>query len=236
MASSKALVLTNKSTDIGQARHSSFTHFLDLIDACGFDLSVGRTRPELDSLSVYKVIFIDYAFAPIKELLALDVFYSLYKNRIVLFGVNDNTDKVEADALKLGVRGVFYEHDKLENMIKGIQQIKNVNASNLKNAYLGALTMKSSQFESSPKEKVAVFKEGKELLESSISKESKNGEFRFLRLAMQEKSPKVLRYNSNIEEDKKVLLETFGDLDFMVKKVIKKYAEESVIISPSELK
>jgi DNA-binding NarL/FixJ family response regulator len=124
MASSKAFVLTNKSTDIGQTRHSSFTHFLDLIDACGFDISVGHQRPELQGLLVYKLLFIDYSFAPINELLALGVFSSHYKNHIVLFDVNHEHAHVEAEALKLGARGVFYENDKLENMIKGIQQIK----------------------------------------------------------------------------------------------------------------
>lgn len=119
---------------------------------------------------------------------------------------------------------------------KGIQQVKEVNASNLKSAYLGALIMKSAQFPSTPKEKIAVFKEGKELLETSISKEPKNGEFRFLRLAMQEKSPKILHYNGNIEEDKKILLNTYDNLEFTVKKVIKKYAEESNIISPKDFK
>lgn len=125
MNSSKAFVLTNKSTDIGQERHSSFTHFLDLIDACGFDLSVGRSRPAIGDLSIYKLIFIDYSVAPLPELLSLDVFSSLYKNRLVLFDVQESEYKVEALALKMGVRGVFYENDKLENVIKGIQQIKN---------------------------------------------------------------------------------------------------------------
>jgi DNA-binding NarL/FixJ family response regulator len=125
MPSPKAFVLTNKSTDVGETRHSAFTHFLDLIDACGFDISVGRKRPELQSLLSYKLIFIDYGLAPITELLALDVFSSLYKKNIILFGANDENKSVEAEALKAGVRGVFYENDKLENMIKGIQQVKN---------------------------------------------------------------------------------------------------------------
>jgi len=136
---------------------------------------------------------------------------------------------------KLEFYNAFKSNEK--NVIeKGIQQVKNVNASNLKNAYLGALIMKSAQFPSTPKEKIAVFKEGKELLESSISKEPKNGEFRFLRLAMQEKSPKILHYNGNIEEDKKILLETYGNMELTVKKVIKKYAEESDVISVNDFK
>lgn len=119
---------------------------------------------------------------------------------------------------------------------KGIEQLKGVKTSTLNNAYLGALTMKSAQFPTTPKEKIAVFKEGKTLLETSITKEPKNGEFRFLRLAMQEKSPKILHYTGNIEEDKKILIESYESLDIIVKKVIKKYAEESTLISTSDFK
>lgn len=134
---------------------------------------------------------------------------------------------------KLEFYNAFKSNEK-STIEKGIQQVKEVNYSNLRNAYLGALMMKSAQFSETPKEKIAVFKEGKEFLETSISKEPKNGEFRFLRLAIQEKSPKILKYNGNIEEDKKILLSTYNALEFTVKKVVKKYAEESTVISPND--
>jgi hypothetical protein len=142
---------------------------------------------------------------------------------------------VNKPANKLEFYNTFKSDDK-SVIEKGIEQLKSIKTSTLNNAYLGALTMKSAQFPSTPKEKIAVFKEGKILLEASITKEPKNGEFRFLRLAMQEKSPKILHYTGNIEEDKKILLETYESLDIIVKKVIKKYAEESAIISSSDFK
>lgn len=136
---------------------------------------------------------------------------------------------------KLEFYNSFKSNDKA-TIEKGIEQIKNGTSTTLKSAYLGALTMKSAQFPATPKEKIAIFKEGKALLESSIAKEPKNGEFRFLRLAMQEKSPKILHYTGNIEEDKKILFETYESLELIVKKVIKKYAEESTILSTSDFK
>ena len=117
-----------------------------------------------------------------------------------------------------------------------MQQLKDGNSSTLKNAYLGALTMKSAQFEKASKDKIETFKSGKSLLETSISKEPKNGEFRFIRLATQEKSPKILHYNTNLEEDKKIVLETYRSLELTVRIAIKKYAEESDVISSNELK
>jgi len=129
----------------------------------------------------------------------------------------------------------FKSNDKT-SIYKGIEQVKSGSTSTLKNAYLGALTMKSAQFASSSKDKIAVFKEGKTLLEASIVKEPKNGEFRFLRLALQEKSPKILHYTDNIDEDKKILFETYESQELIVKKAIKKYAEESTILSISDFK
>lgn len=119
---------------------------------------------------------------------------------------------------------------------KSIEQLKGDQSSTLKSAYLGALIMKSAQFYATPKEKIAVFKEGKTQLEASIAKEPKNGEYRFLRLAIQEKSPKILHYTDNISEDKKILLASYESLEVIVKKVIKKYAEESKVLSPSDFK
>ena len=136
---------------------------------------------------------------------------------------------------KLEFYNAFKSNDKAV-INKGIEQVKVGNSTTLTNAYLGALTMKSAQFPATPKEKIAVFKEGKILLEASIEKEPKNGEFRFLRIAMQEKSPKILHYNGNIEEDKKILFDNYASLELLVKKVIKKYAEESEVLSPGDFK
>lgn len=130
MALPTVLILTKQVTERGQTRHTSIMHFLDLIDACGFDLKLGCTFPELDELTFYKLIFIDVNICPLDELFQSELFSSLYKNRIVLFGIkNDDVEtentKYETMALKMGAMGAFYENDKLENIVKGIQQIKN---------------------------------------------------------------------------------------------------------------
>ena len=117
---------------------------------------------------------------------------------------------------------------------KEIERLDKLSDSPIKDAYLGALKMKSAQFYKTNADKLAAFKEGKKLLESAILQEPENGEFRFLRLTIQEKSPKILKYSTNIEEDKKVVLNTYPKLDLVVRKAIKSYAEESSIISPKE--
>lgn len=129
-----------------------------------------------------------------------------------------------------------FKSDEKSILDKEIARLNKFEASSLKDAYLGVLIMKNSQFQSTPSAKLKAFKEGKVLLEGAIAKEPKNGEFRFLRLAIQEKSPKLLKYDSNMDEDKEILLDTYSSLDFTVKKVIKAYAEKSMVISPKDFK
>ncbi len=129
-----------------------------------------------------------------------------------------------------------FKSDEKSVLDREIARLNKFEPSSLKNAYLGVLIMKNSQFQATPGAKLRAFREGKELLEKAIASEPKNGEFRFLRLAIQEKSPKLLKYDSNMEEDKRILLNTYSSLDFTVKKVIKAYAEKSTVISPKDFK
>ncbi len=120
-----------------------------------------------------------------------------------------------------------FQSDKKATMESKISALNQYSASNQKDAYLGALTMKKSQFEKTPKEKAQVFKIGKALLEKAITKAPKRVEYRFLRLAIQENTPKILKYNTKIKEDTEMIHSSYKTLDITVKRVVKKYAESS---------
>lgn len=98
------------------------------------------------------------------------------------------------------------------------------------NAYLGALLMKKSNFEKDIKQKIKLFKEGAKFLETEIEKDGKNIEYRFIRLIIQENAPKILKYNSNIEEDKKMLVDNFEKLTPFLQKHIKEYSKKSDVL------
>lgn len=131
---------------------------------------------------------------------------------------------------------VVLESDSESKISAKIATLDKLNTSKDKDAYIGTLTMKHSKFMKTPKEKIAVFRSGKDMLEKSIRSAPNNGEYRFLRLIIQENSPKILKYNSNIEEDIKIIQETFNSLDGLVKKVIKSYASGSKNLSAELLK
>lgn len=104
----------------------------------------------------------------------------------------------------------------------------------VQNARKGALMMKKSQFYRVPKDKLDLFKKGRLKLESEIEKDHNNVEYRFLRLAVQENCPKILKYNDNIQEDKTIIIAKFYKASKELQNVILDYAKTSTVISPED--
>jgi hypothetical protein len=117
-----------------------------------------------------------------------------------------------------------------------IVQLKKSTSSAKINAYLGTMLMKRSAFENSIGDKISMFKEGHKMLEEQIQANPDNTEYRFLRLAVQENAPSILGYNSNIDEDKALLLKNFKTLSSELKTYILNYSNVSTILSSEELK
>ncbi len=116
-----------------------------------------------------------------------------------------------------------------------IQELEKVKSSTLVNAYKGALIAKKACFLKGMKEKLDTFKQGVDLLETAIEKYPKNWEYRFLRLSVQENCPKILKYNGNIDEDKKHIVANFSSLKDQLQQIIRDYARSSSILDPKEL-
>ncbi len=112
-----------------------------------------------------------------------------------------------------------------------LSKLKALATSNEKDAYVGALTMKSAHFLKTPMEKIEASKTGGQLLEGAINKEPKNVEFRFLRLIVQENAPKFLGYNKNIEEDCKLIKEKYDSLNNRIKNAVFEYAKKSTSLN-----
>ncbi|MGY0034764.1 hypothetical protein [Pedobacter sp. NJ-S-72] len=72
--------------------------------------------------------------------------------------------------------------------------------------YKGAAEMMQAKHGINPIHKFARFKKGKKFIEEAVKKEPHNLEIRFLRFMIQTNLPAFLKYNDNINEDKKYLL------------------------------
>jgi hypothetical protein len=117
-----------------------------------------------------------------------------------------------------------------------IENLENEKSTPLNRAFKGALIAKKASFEKTAAAKIKLFKSGIELLENEISKSSKEIEYRFLRLAIQENCPKILKYNKNINEDVKMITAEYSTLNKALQKVILDYAKDSISLNSSSLK
>ncbi len=96
-----------------------------------------------------------------------------------------------------------------------------------KQAYAGALLMRKAGLVKKAPEKLKLFKEGRTKLEMALRDEEENGEYRFLRLTIQEHAPRVVKYFKDIEKDKLLIQKKFRSLSTVVQNAILDYCKTS---------
>lgn len=126
-----------------------------------------------------------------------------------------------------------YATTSLEGINSFIAKLENGSSSENK-AFLGALFMRKSGLISNRKEQLNFFKKGRVLLEKEIEESPNNAEYRFLRITIQEQAPKILGYNKNLDQDKKVLIKGFKDLNPEAQKAIIGYAKKSHLLKNAD--
>jgi hypothetical protein len=102
-------------------------------------------------------------------------------------------------------------------------------------AYKGASIALKSKFNVGIKQKKEDFVKGITILESVIKINSNNVEARLIRLSIQENTPKLLKYKSNIDADKKQITLLFSKQTSDLKEYIKKYVNQSKVFTKSEI-
>lgn len=123
------------------------------------------------------------------------------------------------------------------NDINTIQKQLNIlsqSSSNQKDAFEGALMMKKAGLLKGASHKLKEFKAGREKLENMIAKYTGSAEFRFLRLMIQEKAPKMLGYDQQLEEDHQYIIAHFQSVPGSVQEAILNYSKSSKILSPED--
>jgi hypothetical protein len=97
--------------------------------------------------------------------------------------------------------------------------------------YAGALIIRKAGLPKA-KERLKLFKEGKAKLEAAIANAPDNTELHFLRLSIQEHSPKIVDYKKNLEADKAYVIKHFDQLSPVVQRAVKDYSKDSKILKP----
>jgi len=96
--------------------------------------------------------------------------------------------------------------------------------------YEGALLMKKAQLMKKPKDRLKFFKDGRIKLETALAADNENTEFHFLRLAIEEHAPKIVKYHADIEEDKALVIKNFKNLSPVVQRAILDYCTNSKVL------
>jgi len=118
---------------------------------------------------------------------------------------------------------------------KCIQSLDAQKPSSKNNAYKAVALMKRANFIKDSKERLSVFSKGAKLLDAEIAKNPSNLEYRFLRLVVQEKAPKFLKYNQFIQPDKKEIIKGYNDMDVFLQNKVTEFAKKSKVLTLAEL-
>lgn len=101
-------------------------------------------------------------------------------------------------------------------------------------AYKGASITVLARFKKSISEKSKTFKEGANIVELALANEPNNIEIHLIRLSIQEKAPKILKYNADKKDDKTFLLEHYKNQSGNLKDFIKNFILQSKSFSEAE--
>lgn len=103
--------------------------------------------------------------------------------------------------------------------------------------YKGAGIALKGRYSKKIKDKKRFFIEGASLVEYAIEKSPNNIELRFVRLGIQENTPKLLKYKGKIEEDKNYILNHFKTVkSSKLKEHIREYILQSKVFTTEEKK
>lgn len=134
-------------------------------------------------------------------------------------------------------KAAFYavmESGNLDAINDELAVVRNSSVTN-KEGYEGALLMRKADKVAFPKQKLKFFKEGRIKLETALLADSDNTEFHFLRLAIEEHAPKIVKYHSDIEKDKSIIQKNFKSLPESVRHAILNYCKNSAILHAEDL-
>jgi hypothetical protein len=99
-----------------------------------------------------------------------------------------------------------------------------------KDGYEGALLMRKAGLLKKPKDRLSSFKQGRIKLETALLADPDNAELHFLRLIIEEHAPKIVKYHSDIEKDKTLIIKNFKNLPPAVRHAILDYCENSKVL------
>ncbi len=153
---------------------------------------------------------------------------------VLLLSILFNLQLTSGDTIVLKEYYRVFSYGELSEINNFIKVLDSANNLPYPSAYKGAMLMKKSLLLRTPESKLNAFKSGHKLLEDAITKSPSNPELRFLRLVIQEHAPEFLKYNINIQEDKKLVIAKYQEIDTLVQAFIFKYSSVSANLKTTD--
>ena len=134
-------------------------------------------------------------------------------------------------------KAVFYAVMKAGSLADVDNELALLNMAPAKerDGYTGALLMKKADLVKKPSERLKYFKEGRIKLETALLADIDNTEFHFLRLAIEEHAPKIVRYKADIAKDKDLVIKNFSSQSPAVQHAILDYCSNSKVLHREDL-
>jgi len=118
----RAFVLTPTVEKTEQSHLTLLNRFTGLIKACDIDIEIGNKIPEKSLLLSYQFLLIDLFYFQIEKGLPSNISALAANNTTILFNATDGVT-CEITALLSNVKGIFYQNDRPDIMLKGLDSI-----------------------------------------------------------------------------------------------------------------
>lgn len=129
-------------------------------------------------------------------------------------------------------KSAFYAVIKSGNKDEIDNELNLVTASSIteKEAYEGFLLMRKAGLTGKASEKLKLFKAGRIKLETALLNDDNNAEYHFLRLIIEEKAPKIVKYHNDLDTDKRIIIKSYKNLPEVVQQAVVDYSKNSKIL------
>ena len=134
---------------------------------------------------------------------------------------------LDVDTIRNAYKGTAQDDSKAEAFYNSLMRVSENDKVELVGYKAAAIALKSKQGKTL-KDKKNGFIEGVTLLENTIKKEPNNIELRFIRLTIQENTPKLLKYKADIESDKQFILKQYQSI---ASRSLKNYLKDYILQS-----
>lgn len=134
------------------------------------------------------------------------------------------------------IREAYFSGPKTEESAKAFNKMMDEAeiSSPIYKAYYGASLSLKANYGQNVREKKDYFVKAVENIEAAVKAEPNNVEIRLIRLSVQENSPRIVRYKTNMDEDKAMILEGYDKLSTAVKKCVQDYVTHSDFFTKEE--